>query len=199
MPRPHAALLQLPLVLAACTTRQARPQHGQAGNQRTIQAPYFAGSANAPFHLDGSGVLIRYTDRAQGSQAQRDADAKAFDAQLLAQRGSRAAFGGFSTNFPDRVLTFDGLTGHNLFSIHCQGHCKDLVLRVRGQAGRAVAAVARGDMAFPIVEVVEPTFYATSVSFEIERSRSDLGHWSEFSITRWAGQFWHTQPTPVAR
>jgi hypothetical protein len=196
---PLNALLLLLLFLTGCAAPNEGARRDRAERQEILRAPFLAGSGNAQFQLDGKGVLIRYSDRAQGNQIQRDADADAFASQLLAQRGSRAALGGLYTKFPDRVLTFNGLTGNNLFSIYCKGECKDLVLRVRGQAGRPVAAVLRSDMAFPIIEVVQPTFFAISVSFEVEPSRSDLGNGSELSITRWAGQFWHTRPSSVAR
>ena len=192
MSRPSSALILWPVVwLSAC----AGPLGGgQPAAEPVHQATFLAGQVASEFALNERGALIRYADGSRGSQSARDAAADAVAQRLLAQRGGRVALAGVSTANPGHAASFDGFSGRVLFSVYCKGHCQDLVLRVRGPAGRTVAATLRGEYALPVVEVVVPTGYPASVSFEVDASRSDLRQLSDLTVTQWAGQFWNHRP-----
>lgn len=183
-------LVALAVAQAGCSMTPGA-QWPTSQRNSNVERDYYVGNVESEFVLTGEGVRILYADRAGDSQAARDRAGDAIAETLMSQRGGRVALGGLYTSNPSKVATFSGLIRNVLFSVYCKGYCKSLVLRMRTLGGRSMAGSVRPFYPLPAIEVVNPTYYPDTVTFELDAESSDLSHYSEITVTQWESKTWN--------
>lgn len=182
-------LLALTLAQAGCSITPEAHWPG-SGRKSNTGRNYLVGNVPAEFTLSNLGVRILYADSVGDSQAARDKAGDDIAKALVSQRGGRVGLAGLYTSNPGKVATFGGVVGRGMFSIYCNGYCKNLVLRMSSVGGRFVAASIRSGYSLPVIEIAEPTYYPVIVTFELDAESSDLSHYSEVTVTQWENKTW---------